>query len=97
MASLNTNNDTKEDIERIYKNHFDFISRLFHSVIISHQWGKQDSDFYTELLTSPTIDTIDQQLIVSAITIALINVYDHNKFIALYNICLLYTSPSPRD
>ncbi len=97
MESLNTNNDTKEDIERIYKNHFDFISRLFHSVIISHQWGKQDSDFYTELLTSPTIDTIDQQLIVSAITIALINVYDHNKFIALYNIYITTDEESVRQ
>ena len=43
-------------------------------------------NFYTDLLTSPTIDASDQMLIVSAITLSAMTIYDVKKFSTLVNV-----------
>ena len=59
---------------------------VFKQLFISPQWTESDARAYVDILTSPTIDVIDQQLMVSAITLAVFNFFDFYKWKALFEI-----------
>lgn len=84
MLSLEPKNIRHERSNALYQRHALFMERLFNALFISLQWNSADKQFYTRLLLSPTVDTNDQLLIVSAISLACINVYDIHKFTTLY-------------
>ena len=69
--------------KELYQKHNDFMQSLFCHIIVSRQWNGHDSEFFKKLLLSPTIDSIDAQLIVSALTLATMNNMDTNKFAVL--------------
>ncbi len=83
--------------EALYARHLTFIERLFSTIIISLQWSKEDLNFYEMLLLSPTVDIIDQQIIVGAIMMSGMNQFDINKFKLLTTIYLKATEEGVRQ
>ena len=75
-----------EKSKNIYASHNDFMQALFCHIVVSRQWSQTDADFYEQLILSPTIDTIDAQLLVSALTLATMNNMDANKFGVMMNV-----------
>ncbi len=87
LLSLQPEADRQRKADDIYDRHQLFMGRLFNALWISCQWTDDDRDFYTSLLLSPTVDTADQQVIVSAITLGAMNQFDINKFKTLAAVC----------
>ena len=86
MLSLAPEAERKNKETELYERHQTFIERLFNALLVSRQWSESDAKFYTDLLTSPTIDASDQMLIVSAITLSAMTIYDVKKFSTLVNV-----------
>ncbi len=86
MLSLESIEQRKEKSKKLYEGHNLFMQSLFCKIIISNQWNEGDTDFFENLLLSPLVDTIDIQLIISAITLAVMNNMDINKFAVLINV-----------
>ena len=78
---------TRQERRRtIYKEHQLLVHDLFDYIITSRSWGESLAQTFTDMLLLPTIDSIDQQLIVSAITLSAINAFDIGKFNVLMNV-----------
>lgn len=97
MLSLKPENTREETEQALYSDHTKFMKQLFCHIVVSHQWTDSETKLYTELLLSPLIDTNDAQLIVSAITIALVNIMDPGKFSTLMNVYLKSTDEHIRQ
>ena len=86
MLSLEAEPARTEKSKDLYRKHNDFIQALFCHIVISRQWNANDRAFFEELVLSPTIDTIDAQLMVSAVTLAAMNTADAGKFSMLTGV-----------
>lgn len=75
---------TKED--KLLAEHRRFVDNVFENLLVSGTWTGQVANAYTELLVSPTIDVIDQQLLVSAVSLSAINHFDPHKFVVLTDV-----------
>ena len=91
MTGLLGADDEKTKNCEIYENHIGQMSRFFHTIIVSPQWTDGMGKHIAEILSSPTIDSFDAQLLVSSISIAVMNHYDEQKTFALANIYRLST------
>lgn len=89
MTSLLPDEERQKSIKNIYTKHQNFIDGLFNSIVVSEPWCTNDKTYYSNLLLSPTIDQNDAMAIVGAITIAILTVFDANKWLVLSS---LYTS-----
>lgn len=80
------------DAERIPKTvaltkaHQQYIDALFCQILVSRQWTDGQRQRYEEMLTSPTIDSTDACLLVSAITLSLVITFDINKWLTLVTV-----------
>ena len=88
MLSLETEPGKTTKSKELYRRHNDFMQALFCHITVSKQWSEHDAEAIGKLLLSPTIDTIDAQLIVSALTIATMNSFDTSKFNVLLDTYL---------
>lgn len=70
----------------IYSNHLQLMNDLFDYIWTSRQWKESIAEAFEELLLSPTVDTVDQQLIVSAVMLSAMNIFDINKFSLLIQV-----------
>ncbi len=86
MLSLEPENKRKEKSKEIYKQHQQEMNALFNYVLTTHMWTENVGEGMQEMLLSPTIDSNDQQLLVSAITLSLMNRFDIVKFRTLTNV-----------
>lgn len=86
MLSLEPEETRAEKTLKLYADHTKFMQQLFCYIAVSRQWTEAETRFYTETLLSPLVDTNDAQLIVSAITIALVNIMDPGKFSTLMSV-----------
>uniref|UniRef100_A0AB33ITM7 Tetratricopeptide repeat protein n=1 Tax=Prevotella sp. GTC17254 TaxID=3236794 RepID=A0AB33ITM7_9BACT len=89
LLSLESGDMQREHERAVQAEHQHYISVLFEYVLVSDQWTKQDSEFWTSLLTSPTIDVHDALVLVSAIMLSCVTIYDVNKLstlVAVYSI-----------
>lgn len=86
MLSLLPEAERTEKAKDLYDRHQVFINRLFNTLWTSCQWSDDDCAFYTELMLSPMVDVVDQQLLVSAVTLGAMNQFDINKFKALTTV-----------
>lgn len=93
MVSL----DPTINVADLYASHYRLLSRLFDQIVVAPQWHKADSEFYGRLLPSPTIETTDALLLVSAITLACLGQFDINKIATLHTIYLNATDESLRQ
>lgn len=79
-------NDKEQVREELYTRHQTFMDRLFSAIFISLQWTEADQKFFEQLLLSPLIEQDDALLIISAVTLATMNVYDERKWLMLVHI-----------
>lgn len=66
--------------------HQSYMNQLFSYIISSEQWGEGTSMRMAGLLLSPTIEQNDVLLIISAVMLALTNVFDVEKWLALVEV-----------
>ncbi|MBP5571005.1 MAG: tetratricopeptide repeat protein [Prevotella sp.] len=86
MLSLESEEARSQQEKEIYARHHDFIRALFDRLFVSSQWEQSQLGFYRELLLSPAVDAIDQQIIISAITLSCLTQFDPQKFRLLVSI-----------
>ena len=66
--------------KQLQEDHRQMSEDLFDYVLTSGSWNESVAQAFADLLISPTIDSTDQQLIVSALTLSVMNAFDANKF-----------------
>lgn len=86
MLSLEPEHKQKEKSKTIYQQHQLEMNALFNYVLTTHMWTNSVGQGMEDMLLSPTIDSNDQQLLVSAITLSLMNRFDIVKFRTLTNV-----------
>ena len=80
MLEFEAENRRVEKSQALYKGHQQQMNALFNYIVTSRMWTDGVGKGFTDLLLSPTVDNIDQQLIVSAIMLSLMNQFDMVKF-----------------
>lgn len=86
MLSLDEEQVRQQRSKELYEAHFYFIRNLFNAIVVSCQWNADMAHDMARLLSSPTIDAMDALTLVSAITMATLNVPDPQKAIALTEV-----------
>ena len=71
---------------KLYEEHQRLMADLFDYIWTSRLWKDSLSEAFEEIVVSPTVDSRDQQLIVSAITLSAMNAFDFNKFRLLMSV-----------
>jgi tetratricopeptide (TPR) repeat protein len=80
MIELEPEHQREERSDAIYKAHRQEMNHLFNFVLTSRMWTDGVGRSFTDLLLSPTVDSIDQQLLVSAISLSQWMQFDIVKF-----------------
>src|SRR5574344_258211 len=86
MASLESKEKQKELTQKLYSENHRYMSCLFSAVLVSRMWHDSTSEFYSSLIVSPTIDAINANVIISAIMLSCMYVFDINKLKTLISI-----------
>lgn len=86
MQTLFSGNSQEAAIAGIYAKHQRYMDALFGHILVSWQWTSKMRTEYAELLASPTVDQNDGMLIVSGVTLSLMQVYDVNKWMLLHDV-----------
>ena len=86
MLELEHEHKRGEKKRELYQRHHKLMNDWFDYMYISPAWNAEQAEEMTRLLLSPTVDTNDQQLFVSSITIAVVNHFDVNKLKVLLNV-----------
>ena len=97
MLQLEPDNKRKALSETLYKKHQQQMNQLFEYVLTSRQWSDGVGSQFAEMMTSPTIDTIDQQLLIAAISLSLLNQFDMAKFRMLTDVYRLSQDEAVRQ
>ena len=97
MLQLEPDNKRAAMSESLYKDHQQQMNQLFEYVLTSRQWSDSVGSQFTEMLTSPTIDSIDQQLLIAAVTLSLLNQFDMAKFRMLTEVYRLSQDEAVRQ
>ena len=97
MLQLEPDNKRKALSETLYKKHQQQMNQLFEYVLTSRQWSDGVGSQFADMLTSPTIDTIDQQLLIAAISLSLLNQFDMAKFRMLTDVYRLSQDEAVRQ
>lgn len=86
MLELEPEHTRKEKSAALYKAHQQQMNLLFNFLLTSNVWTDGTGRLIEDLLASPTVDTIDQQLLVSAVMLSLMNHFDIVKFRTLVGV-----------
>ncbi len=70
----------------LFARHQQYMNNLFDYIRTSSQWTDGMADVFTEILLSPTVESIDRQLIVSAIMLGAMSAFDVNKWKVLAEV-----------
>ena len=97
MLSLEPENKRQVRREELERQHAMLMNDLFDYIVTTRLWPDTLSEAFEEMLLSPTIDSLDQQLIVSAITLSAMQAFDFNKFSVLANVCRQTTDDALRQ
>jgi len=88
LLDLEPPHTTAEKRRELYKKHGQLMSEIFAHILTSDLWTDGQGEAVEQLLLSPTVDSNDQQLIVSAMTLAAIDCFDMAKFRTLVHVYL---------
>ena len=80
MLELEPEDQRQAKSTQLYKDHQQQMNLLFNYIVTSHIWTDGVGEEIKALLLSPTVDSNDQQLLVSAIMLSLMNRFDMVKF-----------------
>ena len=72
--------------KELHQQHHQLMSEWFDNLWLSSVWTDGQASAIEEILLSPTIESHDQQLLISGITIAVINYFDMTKFHLLLHV-----------
>lgn len=97
MIQLEPEHVRQSKEEQLQEVHLQMIEDLFDYILTSGSWNDRRAQAFADLLTSPTVDAIDQQLIVSALTLSSMNTFDANKFKVLAKVYLNATDEHVRQ
>lgn len=99
VAMLELEPEQKRDGKRrqLYREHQQFMDCLFGYILTSDMWPDWQADSFINILLSPTVDTLDQQLIISAVMLSAMNVFDFNRFRVLIQVYGKTTEQSLRQ
>jgi len=86
MLEFEPEHTRKDKSRELYKQHHQQMNQLFCFVLTSHIWTDSIAADMEELLVSPTVDSIDQQLLTTAVMLSLMNRFDMAKFRLLVNV-----------
>lgn len=86
LIELKPEHTRAEEQQRLNERHQKLMSDLFDYLWTSHSWSERASGVFAELLLSPTVDTVDQQLLVGAVTLSLLNTFDFQKLRVLMHV-----------
>ena len=80
LLELQPEASRRQQSEALYSHHWEFMRDLFDYILTSRQWRHQLADAFLDMLLSPTLASIDQQLIVSAISLSAMQNFCFEKF-----------------
>lgn len=80
MLQFQPEEKRKEASYDLYSKHYSFMQSLFCYIVVSDLWTTDQAEAMTDIILSPTIDSSDAQMIVSAIMLGTMNSFDINKF-----------------
>lgn len=81
----------------LYKDHVDLLDDFFAYILTGGLWTKGQGEAMEDLLLSPTVDSIDQQVIISAIMLVSMTCFDMEKFRTLVHVYLKSTDEHVRQ
>lgn len=97
MLSLEEGEARRQRSDDLHRRHWDFMRDVFDYILTTRQWREGLAEAYTDMLLSPTLDSADQQLIVSAITLSALQRFCFQKFCVLMNAYLRTTDERLRQ
>ncbi len=97
LLDLEPENTREQKRQKVYSEHQLLMHDLFDYILTSRLWNDSLANAFIEILLSPTIDTTDQQLIVSAIMLSALNAFGFNKFTVLMNVYMNTTDMQVRQ
>lgn len=97
MLEFEQEQQREEKRLRLHQEHQQFMDRLFGYILTSGVWPDWQADAFADILLSPTVDSHDQQLIVSAVMLSAMSVFDFHKFRVLVRVYRDTTDPSLRQ
>lgn len=86
MVSLEPEHVRQRKKDELCNAHQRMMSDLFDYIWTSRLWSDSLADAFEDMLLSPTLDVLDQQLMVSAITLSAMNAFCINKFRVLVKV-----------
>lgn len=86
MLSLSPAEERESKSKALYEKRQNTVSRAFISILRSTQWSKEQALDMANLLLSPTIDTVDAQVLSSAVLMACLLCSDPYKVMALAKV-----------
>ena len=86
MLELEPEHTRKQKQKDIYEGHQRVMAALFDYIWTSRMWTDSLTEAFEDMLLSPTVDTVDQQQVVSAVTLSLLDFFDVNKFQLLIHV-----------
>lgn len=86
LLQLEPEHQVNEKLKELYRRHQYEMSDLFDYILTSRIWTDSMADSMETLLLSPTVDSNDQQLLVSAIMLSATEHFDMAKFRLLVNV-----------
>ena len=97
LLQLEPEHTRKQKSDKLYKEHQQRMNQLYEYVLTSRQWTDGVGRQFTDMLTAPTIDSIDQQLLISAVTLSAMNQFDMAKFRMLADVFSLSQDEAVRQ
>ena len=86
MLQLEPEHQVKEKRKDLYRRHHYVMTDLFDYILTSEMWTDGMADSMESLLVSPTVDSNDQQLLVSAVMLSTMEHFDMAKFRLLVHV-----------
>ena len=86
MTELEPSHIRSKHVKELHRQHHQLMSEWFDNLWLSPVWTDGQASAIEEILLSPTIESRDQQLLTSAITIAVVNYFDIAKFRLLLHV-----------
>ena len=86
MLALEPEHTRIEKKKELHRKHHQLVADWFDRALLSVIWTEGQASAMEEILLSPTIDTNDQQVLTSAITLAILNHFDIAKFKVLLSV-----------
>lgn len=86
ILELEPEHTRQERTTALYAKRQAYMADVFDYIVTSSQWSEGTVESMRQTLLSPTVDGIDQQTIVSAVTLSVMNVFDINKLRLLVDV-----------